>query len=62
MAAARLLIINNLFRTGLLLAGLSALFMAVGYLVGRGTDMILALAAAAHVAAGAGPWGARRPV
>ncbi len=33
----------NIFRTALLLAGLTALFMAVGYLVGGGTGALIAL-------------------
>jgi heat shock protein HtpX len=36
----------NLFRTGLLLAGLTALFLAVGYLVGGAAGMAVALALA----------------
>jgi heat shock protein HtpX len=47
MARARLSIMTNLFRTGLLLAGLTALFMAVGYLIGGSAGMVLALAVAA---------------
>ena len=38
---------TNLLRTGLLLASLTAIFMAVGYLIGGGTGMVLALAVAA---------------
>lgn len=38
---------TNLFRTGLLLAGLTALFIAVGYLIGGSTGMVLALTVAA---------------
>jgi heat shock protein HtpX len=38
---------TNLLRTGTLLAGLTALFMAVGYLIGGSTGMTIALAVAA---------------
>lgn len=38
---------NNLFRTGALLAGLTVLFMGVGWLIGGGTGMLIALIAAA---------------
>jgi heat shock protein HtpX len=38
---------TNLLRTGTLLAGLTALFMAVGYLIGGTTGMTIALAVAA---------------
>ena len=37
----------NLFRTGVLLAVLTALFMGVGYLIGGGSGMMLALLVAA---------------
>lgn len=37
----------NYFRTALLLAGLTALFMGVGYLIGGGTGAVLALIVAA---------------
>src|SRR5688572_28184407 len=37
---------SNFFRTGLLLAGLTGLFMAVGYLIGGQSGMLLALAVA----------------
>jgi Zn-dependent protease with chaperone function len=33
----------NYFRTAVLLAGLAALFMAVGYLIGGGTGAVIAL-------------------
>lgn len=36
----------NLFRTGLLMAALTALFMAIGYWIGRGPGMLVALAVA----------------
>jgi heat shock protein HtpX len=39
----------NLFRTGVLLAGLTALFMAAGYLIGGSSGMLIALAVAAAV-------------
>jgi heat shock protein HtpX len=38
---------RNLWRTGALLAGLTALFMAVGYFVGGGAGMLIALGLAA---------------
>ncbi len=38
---------TNLFRTGLLLAALTALFMAVGYLIGGTSGMLIALIVAA---------------
>jgi heat shock protein HtpX len=38
---------KNLFRTGILLAALTALFMGVGYLIGGGTGMVIALVIAA---------------
>lgn len=34
----------NLFKTGILMAGMTALFLAIGFLMGRETGMILALA------------------
>jgi heat shock protein HtpX len=34
----------NIMRTGILLAGLTALFLALGYLIGRETGMLIALA------------------
>src|ERR1700743_3997661 len=37
----------NYFRTALLLAGLTALFMGVGYLIGGGTGAMIALSIAA---------------
>ena len=37
----------NYFRTALLLAGLTALFMGVGYLIGGGTGAVIALVVAA---------------
>ena len=37
----------NYLRTAILLAGLTALFMAVGYLIGGGTGMMIALVIAA---------------
>jgi heat shock protein HtpX len=37
---------SNFFRTGLLLAGLTGLFMAVGYLIGGQSGMLVALAVA----------------
>jgi heat shock protein HtpX len=36
----------NLFKTGILMAGMTALFMALGFLMGRETGMLLALLAA----------------
>lgn len=36
----------NLFKTGILMAGMTALFMALGYVMGRETGMVLALAVA----------------
>lgn len=39
--------VNNLLRTGVLLAALTALFMGVGWLIGGGTGMLIALIAAA---------------
>lgn len=38
---------GNLFRTGVLLAALTALFMGVGWLIGGGTGMLIALVIAA---------------
>jgi hypothetical protein len=38
---------NNRFRTGVLLAALTALFMAVGYAIGGSGGMLMALAIAA---------------
>ena len=37
----------NYLRTAILLAGLTALFMAVGYLIGGGTGVVIALVIAA---------------
>ena len=41
------MLMGNLFRTGLLIAALTALFMAVGYWIAGGSGMVIALIVAA---------------
>ena len=42
-AVRRFLIMNNLFRTGVLIAALTALFMGAGWLIGGAEGMLIAL-------------------